>query len=220
MVHLLCGDVSETVKAYRKSLELHLIAAESEPDDWSGWWQLGQVHGHFGRALDDLGRPHEAAEQFRYAENCFDRAARRSPSVATPLSNFSMLLATCPCAEVRNPVRAVELAERAVSLEPRGALAWRALGMAHYAAGHDDDAITALEKSMEIRSGGGGYDWFFLAMAFARRGDRNQARKWYDKAVAWMDVLSPLDPELRRFRDEAAALLGKADLPPELFAWP
>jgi tetratricopeptide (TPR) repeat protein len=211
MVHSVLGDVSGMGEAYGKSLEFHHIAAEADTDDWSGWWQLGQIHGHFGRGLDDLGRPCEAAEQFRHAEECFVRAARLAPRIATPLHYLSRLLATCPRTQIRNPVRAVELAERATSLEPRTAPAWRALGMAHCAAGHDDEAIAALERSIELRSGGSGYDWFFLAIAHARRGDRDQARGWYVKAVAWMEGLSPLDSELRRFRDEAAALLGQAE---------
>ena len=35
-----------------------------------------------------------------------------------------------------------------------------------------------------------------------------QARNWYDKAVAWMVKNQPQDEELRRFRVEAEELLG------------
>ena len=34
------------------------------------------------------------------------------------------------------------------------------------------------------------------------------ARKWYDQAVEWMDKNQPTNKELRRFRSEAAELLG------------
>ncbi len=50
--------------------------------------------------------------------------------------------------------------------------------------------------------------WFFLAMALSQTGDKDQARPWYDRAVDWMEERRPKDPELRRLRDEAAAVLG------------
>jgi hypothetical protein len=55
-------------------------------------------------------------------------------------------------------------------------------------------------------------------MARWRLGQRDEARAWYDKAVAWMEKNQPKDEGLRRFRAEAATLLGLADLPPDVFA--
>ena len=45
-----------------------------------------------------------------------------------------------------------------------------------------------------------------------QQGDKATARSWYDKAVRWMEERKSQDDELRRFRDEAAALLGVTDL--------
>jgi hypothetical protein len=45
-------------------------------------------------------------------------------------------------------------------------------------------------------------------MVHWRRGSREEARRWYDKAVGWMDKNRPKDEELRAFRTEARALLG------------
>ena len=58
--------------------------------------------------------------------------------------------------------------------------------------------------------GASGADWFFLAMAHWRRDEKDQSRSWYDKAVAWTDQNQPKDPELARFRAEAAALIEHA----------
>lgn len=60
---------------------------------------------------------------------------------------------------------------------------------------------------MELGNGGDAYDWVFLAMALHRAGQPSEARGWYDKAVASLGQ-KPEDEELRRFREEAAALLG------------
>jgi tetratricopeptide (TPR) repeat protein len=73
--------------------------------------------------------------------------------------------------------------------------------------------LATLEKSIELHEGGNGFDWFFLALAHWRLGDREQARAWYDKAVAWMDKNKPEDGELKRYRAEAAELLGVKDPP-------
>jgi hypothetical protein len=53
-------------------------------------------------------------------------------------------------------------------------------------------------------------EWFFLAMARARKGEMDRAAEWFDKAVAWTRKHAPKDAELLRFWSEAAALLGRA----------
>ena len=74
-------------------------------------------------------------------------------------------------------------------------------------------AITALRAALVCRAGGDGREWLLLALAYARHGDRPQARTWYDRAVQWMDKNQPNDEDLRRFRAEAAELLKIADEP-------
>ena len=37
---------------------------------------------------------------------------------------------------------------------------------------------------------------------------KEEARKWYDRAVEWMEKNQPADEELKRFRAEAEELLG------------
>jgi tetratricopeptide (TPR) repeat protein len=86
--------------------------------------------------------------------------------------------------------------------------------VAHYRAANWKEALVALEKSLELRQGGNSSDWFFLAMAHWQRGDREQARRWYAPAVLWMEQHRPKDEELRRFRAEAAGLLGLPEQSP------
>jgi tetratricopeptide (TPR) repeat protein len=49
---------------------------------------------------------------------------------------------------------------------------------------------------------------FFLATAHWHLGDKEEARRWYDKAVDWMDKHKSNDKDLARFRAEAAKLIG------------
>ncbi len=67
---------------------------------------------------------------------------------------------------------------------------------------------------MELRSGGDATDWLFLAMAHWQSGDKDEARRWYNEAIAWMEEKKPADEQLQRFRAEAAELLGLTDEAP------
>jgi len=51
-------------------------------------------------------------------------------------------------------------------------------------------------------------DLFFLAMCYHQLGDQKKAEESYTQAITWMQKHLPDDEELRRFRAEAAALLG------------
>ena len=78
------------------------------------------------------------------------------------------------------------------------------------------DAVEALEKSAELRDQGDCSDGFILAMAHWRLGNRDRARDWFQKAVRWMEqnnLSDSSDPELRRVRSEASALLGIKEQP-------
>ena len=71
-----------------------------------------------------------------------------------------------------------------------------------------DDSIAALEKSIELqRDGGDSFQWFFLAMSHGQLDETEEARKWYDRAVEWIEKNKSNDEELRRFGSEAAELL-------------
>jgi hypothetical protein len=56
--------------------------------------------------------------------------------------------------------------------------------------------------------GGTSGQWFALAMAHWQLGDNAEARRWYDRAVEWMDKNYPTSEVFTRFRAEAAELLG------------
>jgi len=63
-----------------------------------------------------------------------------------------------------------------------------------------------LNASIKLR-GHHGADMLFLAMAHKRLSQDGEARAWYDRAVEWVEKNAPKDDELRRFREEARALL-------------
>ena len=126
-------------------------------------------------------------------------------------NGLAWLLASCPDPKFRDAARAVELGKKAVELSPNMGEYWNTLGLAHYRAGDWAQSISDLERSASLRKGGDSADWFILAMAHWQLVHKDEARKWYDQAIAWMDKNQPANKELGRFRAEAAELLGVND---------
>lgn len=129
---------------------------------------------------------------------------------------LAWFLATSTDERVRDPVGAAAAAKKAVELQPKTGAYWNTLGVALYRNGDWRGAAEALQKSVELSKGGDGFDWFVLAMCHWQLGEAATARMWYARAVAWMNRHELLDPELRRFRSEAADLLGVLAPPPRL----
>jgi tetratricopeptide (TPR) repeat protein len=158
------------------------------------------AHSRLGSALFSSGQHDEAIAAWR-------KAVGLKPDYGEAINNLADRLANHPDATRRDPPEAVRLAKRALELDPNWGVGWNTLGEAHYRAGDWKAAIKALGKSMELRKGGDSNDWFFLTMAKWRLDEKEEARKWYGKAVEWMDRNQPKNEELRRFRVEAAELL-------------
>jgi serine/threonine protein kinase/Flp pilus assembly protein TadD len=144
------------------------------------------------------------------AEPFLREAARLKPDSATYHNTLAWFLATCPDLKLRHPGQAVAHAKKAVELKPGDGHPWNTLGAAHYRSGAWKAGVEALMKGVQLRQGGDSFDFFFLAMAHWQLGEKDKARAWYDRAVAWMDKNSPQNEELKRFRAEATALLGLA----------
>jgi tetratricopeptide (TPR) repeat protein len=188
-----------------------------------------RVRSALGNVLWATERRREATDLFRAAEKEW-RQAKSTPARDNQLAWF---LATCPDAQFRNAKDAVELAQKAARGIPEkdpwrvlGVIdhcAWdchRTLGVALYRAEKWEAARDALWKAETLRMGWMGLRLrgvpssppsvnFFLAMTLWQLGDNETARRAYASAVSWMNKNHrPNDEELRRFREEAAQLLG------------
>jgi serine/threonine protein kinase/tetratricopeptide (TPR) repeat protein len=187
------GRLAEANDAYRKGIAI--------------WPNDSELRRCLATVLKEQGQYAEAVEASR-------KAILLDPDSFKALNDLAWLLATGSDPKLRDPGEAVRLAKKAVELAPKQWATWtdwNTLGVAQYRAGDWNAARTALEKSVQLRGGGDGFDWFFLAMTRWRLGDKEQARKWFDRAAEWMDKHQPNNGELRRFRTEAAALLGVSE---------
>ena len=202
------GRVEESDEQYVQSIDMLTRLSRDYPSGAEYDILLHSAASHYGASLAARGRWEDAAAAYRTAVEAAAKQAHRSPSSALPLNNFAWLLATCPATKVRDPTRAVELAKQAAELAPDAGSHWNTLGVAQYRAGDCLGAIESLTKSMELRQGGDAFDWFFLAMAQCQLDHQEEARRWFDQAIPWMEKNQPQNEELQRFRAEAAAFLG------------
>ena len=129
------------------------------------------------------------------------------------LDQLAWFLATCPDPKVRDPMRAVRLAQQATCHTPPSDMTvgsyWHTLGVAYYRAGNWKQTLEVLEKGRELQQSAGSRDWFFQAMAHWRLGNRGEARRYYDLADYGMGWFGPSyqTEELRGLGAEAAKLL-------------
>jgi hypothetical protein len=82
-------------------------------------------------------------------------------------------------------------------------------GLARYRAGELSAARAAIQESIRRRDGGDGYEWFVMALIAAREGDREAARREYERAVEWTKWNRYGDTELHALEAEAACVLGR-----------
>jgi WD40 repeat protein len=149
----------------------------------------------------DLGEDHPA----RHRVATLRRELVAQPNNPRTGNNLAWALATGPD-DLRDAKAALPLAEAAVCLAPRYEYL-NTLGVVYYRLGLWDEAVEALNRSVEANGDATAFDTFFLAMCHHRRGDGEKARAEYARAVRWMELMKPDDEELVRFRAEAEELL-------------
>jgi Flp pilus assembly protein TadD len=167
------------------------------------------AHYFLGNALLNQWKLDEAIAQYREAFRLESNTPDARNHLASALNRAAWMLATDADPQKREPGRALKLSKEAVELAPKDADCWNTLGVAHYRAGSWNDAVIALQKYREVRTSDA--EWgnpFFLAMAQWQLGNKDEARRWYNQAIDWMDHHAPTSESLIGFRSEAAQLLG------------
>ena len=200
----------EAEAALRHSVELHTKLARAAPGEPAYPNAAANSLYELGVLLQGSGRSEEAAEVFQDSIGTYEKLVGENPELSASQYHLGWILATCPMVQLRDPPRAVALARHAVQLSPELPICWTVLGAAQYRLGDPAAAIEALQRATELQDGGDARQWFFLAMADWQKGDREQARVWYDKAILWIEKYHPANETLDRLRAEAEALLAKA----------
>jgi serine/threonine protein kinase/tetratricopeptide (TPR) repeat protein len=194
-IHLMILATWQT-KQFEEGMKLYRRAQRQRPDDY--WHNHG-----LAAILAEKDPP-----QWEDAARFYTAALAVRPDDAVIQNNLAWMLVSWPHSGIEQFEEAVELAKKAVNSFPEAGNYWGTLGIAHYRAKQWKDSLNAFQKAVKLRNGGGSYDWFFLAMAHWRLGEKQEARKWYDRAIRGMAPNAPHGAELIRVRDEATQLLG------------
>jgi tetratricopeptide (TPR) repeat protein len=184
---------AEAAQKYRESLDILLKPHWEEQISKLSIWVVPELI--------------EAGDKQQATNIC--RAMLNSNSTnAAWFNSASWCLATTENPTNRDPALAVELAKRAVKLDPKTPSWWNTLGTAAYRAGDFKTAFADLEKCVQLQQWASSYDFFFLAMTVHQLGKADAAQRYYAKAIQWMMNYRPHDAELLRFRAEAERLLS------------
>jgi serine/threonine-protein kinase len=182
---------------HRKAVAIHERLVRDDPT-------LQQLKDGLARSVYHMGRTLQSSGQTSDAVKHFQRSLELNPDLEGAANSLAWTLVMDPDHSIREPRRAVSIAQRAVELAPQSGSCCNTLGVAHYRNGDDDKAIVTLMRAIELRGGGDGFDWFFLAMAHARQGDEDLAREWFERAQTWCLTQDPLSDELQRIQAEAS----------------
>src|SRR5262249_60598629 len=128
----------------------------------------------------------ESRAQFHAAIGLFGATLTGTSDAPDITIELIGILADCPEVGCRDPARAVVLAERAVSRDPRSGGLWSYLALARYRIGEWEAALRALKEAMNLRAGGTATEWFLMALVCGQQGRRQEARSWEGRAVDWM----------------------------------
>jgi serine/threonine protein kinase len=201
------GRPPEAIQHCKQSIDLLRKLEADSPDQHNNRYVLRGSLTLMGDLLLAKGEREKAAEQYRETLILYEGLAARYPDNPVEVNALAWFLAVCPDPRFRDPARAVSFARRALDLVPQNGGFWNTLGVAQYRAGQWREAITSLEKAMEPRKGGDSGDWLFLAMAHWRLGEKEEARRWYNKADKELKKFEYPRVEEGRWLAEAAALL-------------
>jgi WD40 repeat protein/Tfp pilus assembly protein PilF len=195
------GHAYDAQGQYQKAVDDYTQALLWQPAD-----AKRQAHLYEIRAADHL-----RLRQYAQAAADYERVVALLPEHAMACNNLAWLYVAGP-EELRNPERALPLAQTATRLAPENWQFLNTLGVAQYRQSQYEEAIKTLKRGIKSnKDQEAAFDLFFLAMCHARLGDPTKAKDCFDRAVKWVDGQKNLPAqwaeELKRFRVEAEEVL-------------
>jgi serine/threonine protein kinase len=209
-IHELQGNAEKAWELVVNAAALAEALTVDYPEDPSYWKLLGHNRHYLALGLEDRNLIEPSLVERRKALLAFEKVMWLDPEGWSAFNNAACVLLSSKSAEHRDPVRAIDLAERAIELAPRRESCWNTLGTAHYRAGNLEDAVKALNESLHCSKGGVGsaYTLFYLAMSHSCLGRNHEGRMKYEQACDWMDQNGyGSHGELRSLRAEAGGVL-------------
>jgi tetratricopeptide (TPR) repeat protein len=205
------GRFEDAISAYEEAQQYWRSTGIQIGADWAASSQarVGELYYAFGQ-------PNEGDEHLTAALRQFDETTRSLP--VEPNAHNPLIVFLCMCAnpQLRDPERAVRLAERFISANDSNGPFWRYLGLARYRVGNWEGAEDAVRRGAELRNGADALDLLLLAAINHHAGDHEEARSAYEQASIALDAGNPIfydqiDPHcFETFRAEVESLLSRS----------
>ena len=93
---------------------------------------------------------------------------------------------------------------KSVEFAPTDVASVNTMALAEYRSGHWAESVAAAERAKQLRNGDSAEDWFILALALWRKGEKDNARMWFDKAARWTKQNAPKNADLLQLGTEAS----------------
>ena len=217
------GQGAQSIAEYRRALALdpddvlshNNLGAELERGgDWAGavaeYRRTLELDPGYLGAHRNLAFGYERQGDIQAAIAAARAGLERNQGELGLMAALAWNLATSEPSELRDPAEAVRLMRRVIELEPGDGNAWNTLGVALYRHGELEECVRTLQRSTELRAGGDGYDWFFLAMAEQTALAARSSRRSGTGARSNVAQQPSVTADFERFRAEAELVLGVA----------
>ena len=197
----------------------HAIIGE-QPDHILSHHVLSQIavvdrYRRIGRSLKSQRRWADTHSAWQQALDILTEVTRRHSDISDLQqrwcdcgNDLAWLLLNHPDLESHGSAYALTLAAQVVQKCSDREVYWNTLGAAYLRNGDPTAAVAALNRAIALAGEDNPFNHVFLAMAYARLGDREQAQHWLAQAILLKEQDYPDHPELTCFCDEARAAVG------------
>jgi serine/threonine-protein kinase len=196
------GRSEEAAELLRKSIQQYVMLTEEFPSNSTYRKELAETYDRLAQLLKGSGKEHEAGQAFRLA---VEHDAEETGN------NFAWFLLTCADESLRDTQQAMTLAKQAAERTPQNPNIRSTLGVAYFRCRDWQAARDELQQAVRLRGQPHGAECIVLAMTHWHLGQRDQARDWYQKGVAWLPAhQDDVDyADVARLRAEAEGLLAQ-----------
>ena len=192
-------DEAAALRSIEKSIAILTRLAQQHPENRTYQRELSQYDSVSGDIFVNEGQLEKALERQQ-------RAAAIDPGNPRPFDRMAANLSSYRDPKQRDPLRDRMGAKgHCYRAEKSAILACPGRREIARASGSPRDSFN---NSMLLQNGGDGLDWYYLAMADWRLGNKQSARDYFQKARAWKKHEREGEDDLRRLDQEVASLLN------------
>jgi eukaryotic-like serine/threonine-protein kinase len=170
----------------------------------------GPHNPYTSQSWDDLATDYKLLKDYPKAEAAYRKAYDAMPDNPDAANKLAWFLLMTPEQQMRRPQEALEIARKAVKLAGDNAgLAYNTLGLALVRNDLWEEAVTTLNKSVELNKEAEPTDFFLLAVAYRKQGGQADAERNFTRGAELARKKERKDADTVELWKEAARALGK-----------